>query len=175
MLLTFLVLFGGCEWKRDSSSSEKLNQSLPSYFSTDLYMYSWFLYPDRVPQPVIPYTKQEFKCLSDNIYHEARGEGAKGMRLVGHVTLNRALSSKYPSTLCKVVYQSKQFSWTANPSKIANTKTYKKARKAARDVLYRDKDESFGSLYFFGHKVVTPKWFYAKTVALKYKNHTFMR
>ena len=174
MLITSLALFIGSEWNREHNSS-KANHSLPTYYAFDKLMYSPFLYPELVDNPVKSYDKREFKCLSDNIYHEARGEGDKGMRLVGHVTLNRALSSKYPSNLCKVVYQSNQFSWTSNPRAVTNRNSYQHAQQAARDVLYRKHDESNGALFFFGHHIVTPKWYWYKTVTVKHKNHTFMK
>jgi spore germination cell wall hydrolase CwlJ-like protein len=53
----------------------------------------------------------EKRCLALNIYHEARGEGKEGMMAVANVTMNRVRSSAYPSTVCRVVYQHKQFSW----------------------------------------------------------------
>jgi N-acetylmuramoyl-L-alanine amidase len=56
------------------------------------------------------YNKQ-LKALALNIYHEARGEGKEGMQMVGEVVLNRVDHSKYPDTICDVVYQSGQFSW----------------------------------------------------------------
>jgi len=49
-------------------------------------------------------------CMLKNIYHEARGEGVEGMQAVALVTLNRA--KQQDKTVCEVVYQRKQFSWT---------------------------------------------------------------
>lgn len=50
--------------------------------------------------------------MVDNIYHEARGESKAGMLAVAIVTMNRVLHPNYPETICKVVYQESQFSWT---------------------------------------------------------------
>ncbi|MGV8831674.1 MAG: cell wall hydrolase [Devosia sp.] len=47
----------------------------------------------------------ERNCLAQAIYHEARGESAAGQLAVANVIVNRARSSKFPSTLCGVVYQ----------------------------------------------------------------------
>ena len=55
---------------------------------------------------------QEIKALALNMYHEARGEGLVAMQMVGEVTLNRVNSQSYPDTICEVVYQKSQFSWT---------------------------------------------------------------
>jgi len=50
--------------------------------------------------------------------HEARGEGREGMQAVHQVVLNRVRSRKYPSTICGVVLQKYQFSWTADKLKV---------------------------------------------------------
>lgn len=55
----------------------------------------------------------EFECLVKNVYYEARGEPFKGQLAVALVTLNRVNSRLYPNTICEVVYQKYQFSWTA--------------------------------------------------------------
>ncbi|KKB86827.1 hypothetical protein VW29_00310 [Devosia limi DSM 17137] len=44
-------------------------------------------------------------CLAQAIYHEARGESEAGQMAVANVIVNRALSDKYPETLCGVIYQ----------------------------------------------------------------------
>ena len=51
-------------------------------------------------------------ALALNMYHEARGEGHDAMQLVGEVTLNRVQNQHFPDSVCGVVYQRKQFSWT---------------------------------------------------------------
>ena len=47
----------------------------------------------------------EKACLARAIYFEARGESFEGQVAVAQVVLNRARSRKWPSTLCRVVYQ----------------------------------------------------------------------
>lgn len=54
----------------------------------------------------------ESKCLAEAIYHEARGESEIGKLAVAQVIINRTRLAKYPSTICGVVYQPGQFSWT---------------------------------------------------------------
>ncbi|MBK8084994.1 MAG: cell wall hydrolase [Devosia sp.] len=44
-------------------------------------------------------------CLAQAIYHEARGEPREGQLAVANVVINRAMSKKYPSTICGVVFQ----------------------------------------------------------------------
>lgn len=50
-------------------------------------------------------SKDEQLCLTQAIYHEARGESEAGQWAVANVIINRAMSRKFPSTLCGVVFQ----------------------------------------------------------------------
>jgi spore germination cell wall hydrolase CwlJ-like protein len=54
---------------------------------------------------------KQVKCLAENIYYESRGESLKGQVAVAKVTLNR-LDEGYANTVCGVVKQGCQFSWT---------------------------------------------------------------
>ena len=51
-------------------------------------------------------------CLAMNMFFEARHESVDGLLAVAQVTLNRVKDSRYPNTVCKVVWERKQFSWT---------------------------------------------------------------
>ena len=55
---------------------------------------------------------EERECMALNIYHEARGEPILGQIAVAQVTLNRMELHHYPDTVCGVVWQRRQFSWT---------------------------------------------------------------
>lgn len=60
------------------------------------------------------FPENELRCLTDNVYHEARGEGAQGQYAVMFSTLGRVLDKRYPKSICSVVHQPMQFSWTAD-------------------------------------------------------------
>lgn len=64
-----------------------------------------------------PGLERQILCMAKNIYHEARGESLKGQKAVFHVTFNRTKSKHYPKSICEVVYQYKQFSWTLDAKK----------------------------------------------------------
>ena len=51
-------------------------------------------------------------CLAAAIFFEARGETIQGQIAVADVVLNRVASSRFPDTICEVVNQPKQFSFT---------------------------------------------------------------
>lgn len=64
-----------------------------------------------VPSEAMVVSEQERECLKLNMFYEAGGEGRRGMLAVGHVTINRSLSDRFPDDLCDVVYQRGQFHW----------------------------------------------------------------
>ena len=53
--------------------------------------------------------KDEVKCLAQNIYFEARDQTTKGQIAVALVTINRVESSRFPNSICKVVYQANKY------------------------------------------------------------------
>lgn len=63
---------------------------------------------------------QDFVCLKEAIYHEARGETLYGQFAVAEVILNRVDSPQYPDSVCGVVHQNAhlrnacQFSYACN-------------------------------------------------------------
>jgi len=107
----------------------------------------------------VPYSKQA-KCLADNLHYEARGESLAGIRAVANVVLNRVASKRWPNSICKVVYQSKQFSWAndyraRNPRLVAYTQ--KVQRVVSRAISVRLKDNTRRSTHY--HTLaVYPRW-----------------
>lgn len=53
----------------------------------------------------------ELQCLTVGIFLESRGEPLLGQQLVAKVILNRVKDPSFPDSICKVVFQPKQFSW----------------------------------------------------------------
>ena len=53
----------------------------------------------------VAHANDEKLCLSRAIYHEARGEVDSGQWAVANVIINRALSKRFPTSMCGVVYQ----------------------------------------------------------------------
>ena len=117
----------------------------------------------------------EFKCMLKNIYHEARGEGVEGMQAVALVTLNRA--KQQDKTVCEVVYQRKQFSWTntakgRNKPITGNIDTvHAVASQAIAGVLT---DITSGATHYHT-KRVKPVWRRALDEVVVINNHIFYR
>jgi len=65
---------------------------------------------------LIPTAKaDDFNCLVEALYHEARSESILAMLSVANVILTRKESSNFPNTICGVVHQGKY--WKGNPVK----------------------------------------------------------
>ena len=62
---------------------------------------------------VLPAKAEEFDCLVEAVYHEARSESLLGMLSVAKVILTRKESSNFPNTICQVVHQGRY--WKDNP------------------------------------------------------------
>jgi spore germination cell wall hydrolase CwlJ-like protein len=109
----------------------------------------------------------QLNCLTRNIYYEAGHESFEGKVAVAQVTINRTESGKFPTDICKVVYQKDnalglcQFSWFCNGDvkKPKNLAAYKECEIVARQVLL----EQFRlpslkqALYFHGTHI-NPGW-----------------
>jgi len=66
----------------------------------------------RAEQVVSSISAEDQRCMQQNIYFEARNQSTLGQVAVAWVTLNRVQSDRYPDSICGVVWQNKQFSWT---------------------------------------------------------------
>lgn len=99
-------------------------------------------------------------CMAENIIYEAGNQGIRGGIAVAQVTMNRVNDKNYPKTVCGVVKQHKQFSWTNSPKRSKyGIIQYTEARIIALNVI-RNKvslPELKGSL-FYHNTSVDPKW-----------------
>ena len=91
-------------------------------------------------------SNSEKLCLTQAIYHEARGESDTGQWAVANVIINRAMSHKFPTTLCGVVFQNAdqgfhrcQFTFACDGKSDMGTETgaWAKATKMAQ-VAYKE-------------------------------------
>lgn len=102
-------------------------------------------------------------CLALNVYFEARSEPIVAQFAVAQVTMNRVASDKYPDTVCDVVWQHKQFSWThdGKSDKPKEAKAWDTAQWVASAVL-DDDDNSLSvvpldTLHYHA-EYVNPHW-----------------
>lgn len=98
-------------------------------------------------------------CMVCNVYFEARGESMAGKVAVARVVLTRKGMKDYPSTECKVIYQRKQFSWTAKGSRRLPTSgvSYKALQDSIKAVETAYKQGPSGNTHFHA-TYVKPRW-----------------
>ncbi len=87
-------------------------------------------------------------CLSLAIYHEARGESTRGMFAVAEVVINR--TEEMEKSICDVVYQSHQFSWTRRHGRNVppDSEAWRKSKEIASQSLKTKTNYTGGSLFF---------------------------
>ena len=103
---------------------------------------------------------EQHECLALNIYHEARGEVVEGQIAVAHVTLNRVAHDYWPDTICDVVYQRAQFSWTLLLDDYTPREriAWERAKVIARDVMIGNTvDPTYGATFYHAN-YVNPDW-----------------
>ncbi|HVY91058.1 MAG TPA: cell wall hydrolase [Hyphomonadaceae bacterium] len=71
---------------------------------------------------VATHEQSELDCLAEAVYYEARSESARGQMAVAEVVMNRVHDSRFPKTVCDVVFQGRyrdtgcQFTFTCDGS-----------------------------------------------------------
>lgn len=124
---------------------------------------SWGVFADAQPQG-----DAQWKCLTEALYFEARGEELPGQVAVAEVILNRVDSPSFPSTVCKVVRQGAssgklhacQFSYNCDgrPEEIGDRKTWGMLGRIARRMLDGlPRDLTDGATYYHNGQV-KPRW-----------------
>jgi N-acetylmuramoyl-L-alanine amidase len=118
----------------------------------------------------------ELGCLALNIYHEGRGESLKGQSAIAAVTLNRVRSKHFPDTVCEVVWQRKQFSWTniaARHHSITNINAWSQALVIARLFVDGARVAQVGKATHYHADTVKPYWVAENKLVGKVGNHYF--
>lgn len=132
-------------------------------------------------------TDEDLLCLQQNIYFESSGEPQAGQKKVAWVTLNRVESQSFPDSICGVVWQPYQFSWTRGRARNVipvfrnsiDRHAWKAAGELARKVVadYRAgyPDASKGADHFHSTSIRPPAWTRSFTNVGQTGNHVFFR
>ncbi len=108
----------------------------------------------------------QWRCLSEALYFEARGESTKGIFAVGEVILNRVDSARYPSSVCSVINQGTgrkfacQFTYTCDgrAENISEPRAFAMVGKVARLLMDgAPRDLTAGATHYHT-KAVNPSW-----------------
>ena len=125
----------------------------------------------------------EWRCLAEALYFEARGETVKGQFAVAEVIMNRVNSSRFPATLCGVINQGTgrkyqcQFTYTCDGYKeiIAEPKAFERVAKVARAVLDGVTVGLTGGATYYHTTAVRPKWSRTYKQTARIGVHVFYR
>lgn len=125
----------------------------------------------------------EWKCLAEALYFEARGETVKGQFAVAEVILNRVTSERFPASACGVIHQGTgkkyqcQFTYTCDGYKevIAEPRAFERVSKVARAALDGAAPDLTEGATHYHTTAVNPRWsrVYTKTAAIG--DHIFYR
>ena len=126
---------------------------------------------------------QEWYCLAEALYFEARGESLRGQVAVAEVILNRVDSKRYPKTICGVVQQGQhrrnacQFSYNCDgrSNHIGNKKVFERLGKIAWSMMNGTPRKLTGSALYYHNTSVKPRWSRKFHRTAKIGSHIFYR
>ena len=162
-----------------------------------------FLEPEEEVIPKGP-DRLQVICLAENIYFEARNQGTSGWMAVANVTINRRNDSRFPNTICDVVYESQmeeswktrnldipdnlrkynpvknrcQFSWYCDgiPDEIYQKQLYREILAFSEAMLAKENilDITDGATHYHADYVL-PSWARTKKKTTEIGDHIFYR
>ncbi len=124
---------------------------------------------------------EQFQCLAQVLYFEARGETLKGQQAVAEVVLNRVEDPAFPNSICGVVYQGSsrgcQFSWTCDgrADKVREQQAFNRVAKVARAMMDGAPRSLTEGATFFHTPAVNPGWARKFERTTKIGAHIFYR
>lgn len=137
---------------------------------------------DIEPEQLFPtsnarhYTQRDLDCMAEALYHEARGESRQGQAAVAEVILNRVDSRQFPSSVCAVINQPAQFSYTIGGAKpIRNKAAYQRARAIAETALAGAPRTLTQGATYFHTPAVRPDWSHRFQRTVQIGHHIFYR
>ena len=122
-------------------------------------------------------------CLAEALYFEARGEPLRGQIAVAEVILNRVDSKRYPNSVCGVVQQGQhrrnacQFSYNCDgrSNRIGNKKAFNTLGKLAYVMMSGAERELTGDALYYHNNTVRPRWSRKMVKTARIGRHIFYR
>ncbi|MGV3491436.1 MAG: cell wall hydrolase [Devosia sp.] len=154
----------------DAIENADLSSSQPALTAAVLTTYAKDGYTPTAK--LVKLAEGEQLCLAQAIYHEARGESVEGQLAVANVIINRAMSKKYPSTICGVVFQNADkgrykcqftFACDGRPDMARERTAWNRSMKMAEDAFYEfQRGDRPGvvpdSVMYYHTTAVAPNW-----------------
>lgn len=119
----------------------------------------------------------EWRCMAIALYFEARGEPVKGQFAVAEVILNRVADPRYPDTVCAVVNQTCQFSFTCDgqPERIREPEAFARVGKVADLMMGGVPRRLTDGATHFHARSVRPDWSRRLPKTTQIGDHVFYR
>lgn len=135
---------------------------------------------DAQPQPK---RTDEWRCLAEALYFEARGETVKGQFAVAEVIMNRVKSERFPDTVCGVINQGTgkryqcQFTYTCDghAEVIAEPRAFTRVGKVARAMIDGRAPALTDGATHYHTTAVKPRWARVYTRTARIGVHLFYR
>ncbi|AHX01072.1 putative endolysin [Nitrincola phage 1M3-16] len=125
---------------------------------------------------------EDLTCMTEAIYHEARGEDLYGQMKVANVIMNRAeIAYRGRTSVCDVVVDPYQFSYR-NGRRSVPVKPQSHESDNFKQIVALAKlavdgglpDYTNGALHYYAQDVVYPKWSDEASFVMVYGGHTFL-
>ncbi|MEM6941594.1 MAG: cell wall hydrolase [Pseudomonadota bacterium] len=125
----------------------------------------------------------DWRCLSEALYFEARGETVKGQFAVAEVIMNRVESGRFPDSVCAVIHQGTgrkyqcQFTYTCDghAEVIAEPRAFARVSKVARLTLDGKVPALTQGATHYHTTAVRPRWARVYTRVARIGMHLFYR
>lgn len=135
------------------------------------------------PAKIRPYNTASLDCMTAAIAYEAGNQPAAGQQAVGQVILNRVARSRYPKSVCGVVFAGYerrtgcQFTFTCDGSlrRRMQPRTIANARVIAVEVLSGTAPDRVAGATHYHANYVTPYWAKTGTRSAVIGAHIFYR
>lgn len=148
---------------------------------------------DMPVREVVEVDERQLECMALNMYFEARNQDTtEAMAAVGYTVLNRVATSRYPNTICGVVYQGQrdgngnyirnrcQFSWVCdgkadvpNVRHPGEVEAWEKANEVALQVMTGAIDNPVGNATMYHATYVRPYWAKSYSLVAQVEDHIF--
>ncbi len=108
----------------------------------------------------------QWACLAEALYFEARGESVKGQFAVAEVILNRVDSPQFPDSICAVINQGTgrkyqcQFTYTCDGHKeiINEPRAFQRVGKVAKLMVNGAPRQLTDGATYYHTRAVSPRW-----------------
>lgn len=167
----------------DAEASEEVSTVLAAVNTEQAVSQHGEITADMLKSVKIEARTEEWYCLSEALYFEARGESQAGQIAVAEVILNRVDAKIYPNTICGVIRQGQhrrnacQFSYNCDgrSNHIGNKRVFERLGKLAWVMMEGKPRTLTGDALYYHNTSVSPRWSRKFVRTARIGDHIFYR